>query len=254
MVWNISMHSRYFFLVALLSFSCSEQNTKEPKNLSNFSEAYLRSIQQNENTSFFQDSLKHCSMNSLIELTSDKDAHLSFWLNIYNSSVQVQLQKGLDNYADKDRFFNSCWIKIAGETFSLNDIELGIVGRKSTGKKSVIQKIRSTSFNPKVHFALNCGANSCPPIRIYYPKTVQQELEQATRAFLKSNSSFSVLTNTLTVDELFIWYAEDFNGTIGIIDLHKKYGIVPLAAAPKLSYSSYDWTIHPKAFVDESKK
>lgn len=248
MVLNISKHSWHFFFVAFLTFSCAEQNTKEPKNLSNFSEAYLRSIQQNLNSSSFQDSLTHCSMNSLIELTNDTDAHLTFWLNIYNASVQVQLQKGLDNYADKDRFFNRRWIKIAGETFSLNDIELGILGRKSTRKTSVLHKIRSISFNQLVHFALNCGANSCPPIRIYSPKTVQQELEQATRAFLQNNSNYSGLTNTLTVDELFVWYAEDFNGTVGIIDLHKKYSIVPLAATPKLSYSSYDWTIHPKAF------
>ena len=209
MIWKFSRCSWYFFFVAFLTFSCSEKNTKEPKNLSDFSEAYLRSIQQNENTSSFQDSLTYCSMNSLIELMKDKDAHLTFWLNIYNASVQVQLQKGLDNYADKDRFFNSRWIKIAGETFSLNDIERGILGRKRNVE--YLENIRCKKLDPRIHFALNCGSNSCPPIRIYSPKTVQQELDLATQAFLNNNSSFSLQTNTLTVDELFDCYSSDFN-------------------------------------------
>ena len=246
MSWKFSRCSWYFFLVALLSFSCAEKNTKEPKNLSDFSEAYLRSIQQNENTSTFQDSLTYCSMNSLIELTTNTDEHMTFWLNIYNASVQVQLKKGVDNYADKDRFFNRHWIKISGKSFSLNDIERGILGEK--GNAEYLKKIRCKKLDPRIHFALNCGANSCPPIRMYSPKTIQHELEQATRAFLHNNSSYSVLTNTLTVDELFDWYSSDFKGENGIVALHKKYGIVPLSATPKLSYSSYDWTIHPKAF------
>lgn len=253
MSWKFSRCSWYFFFITLLTFSCAEKNTKEPKILSNFSEAYLRSIQQNENTSSFQDSLQYCSMNSLIELTNDTDAHLSFWLNIYNASVQFQLKQGLDKYADKDRFFNRRWIKISGESISLNDIELGILGRKSKeGKASLIEKIRSKTKDQRVHFALNCGANSCPPIRIYSPKTVQQELDLATQAFLNNNSSFSLQTNTLTVDELFDWYSSDFNGENGIVALHKEFGIVPLSAAPKLVYSSYDWTVNPKAFDIES--
>ena len=250
MVLNISKHSWHFFFVAFLTFSCAEKNTKEPEILSDFSEAYLRSIQQNLNSSSFRDSLTHCSMNSLIELTNDTDAHLTFWLNIYNASVQVQLQKGVDNYADKDRFFNRHWINISGKSFSLNDIERGILGRK--GNAEYLEKIRCKKSDPRIHFALNCGANSCPPIRIYSPKTVQQELDLATQAFLNNNSSFSLQTNTLTVDELFDWYSSDFNGENGIVALHKEYGIVPLSAAPKLVYSSYDWTVNPKAFDIES--
>ncbi len=250
MSWKFSRCSWYFFLIIILSFGCADSNTKQPKDLSRFSENYLSTIQQNENTSSFQDSLQYCSLNSLIELTKEKDAHLTFWLNIYNASVQVQLKQGLDKYADKDRFFNRHWIKISGKSFSLNDIERGILGRKGNAK--YLEKIRCKKSDPRIHFALNCGANSCPPIRIYSPKTIQHELEQATRAFLQNNSSYSVLTNTLTVDELFDWYSADFNGINGIIDLHRKYGIVPLSAAPKLVYSKYDWTVNPEAFDIES--
>ena len=251
MFWRSSKHVWHFILFGLLTFACTEKNTKEPIDLPRFSESYLRSIQEQKNTSSFQDSLQACSMNALIDLTKNREAHLSFWLNIYNASVQVQLQKGLDNYANKDHFFNARWIKIAGKTFSLNDIERGILGRKVAA--GCIEKIRCETADPRIHFALNCGANSCPPIRIYSPKTVQHELEQATRAFLQNNSSYSPLTNTLTVDELFNWYAADFNGENGIIALHQKYSIVPLSATPKLVYSTYDWTVNPKAFEVESK-
>ncbi len=251
MFWKPFKHLCHLVLLGLLTFACTEKNPKEPKDLSQFSEGYLRSIQAQKNTSTCQDSLKACSTNALIDLTKNRDAHLSFWLNIYNASVQVQLQQGLDKYADKDRFFNARWINIAGKTFSLNDIERGILGKKEAG--GFIEKIRCETADPRIHFALNCGANSCPPIRIYSPKTVQHELEQATRAFLQNNSSYSALTNTLTVDELFNWYAADFNGENGILALHQKHSIVPLSATPKLVYSTYDWTVNPKAFEVESK-
>lgn len=251
MFWKPSKHLWHFILFGLLTFSCTEKNTKEPKDLLRFSESYLRSIQAQQKCSSFQDSLEACSMEALIDLTKNRDAHLSFWLNIYNASVQVQLRQGLDKYADKDRFFNARWINIAGKTLSLNDIERGILGRKVTS--GFIEKLRCKTADPRIHFALNCGANSCPPIRIYSPKTVQHELEQATRAFLQNNSSYSAINNTLTVDELFNWYAADFNGENGLIEMHQKYSIVPLSARPKLVYSTYDWTVNPNAFEVESK-
>ncbi len=248
--WKFSRYSWSFILFIFLTFGCTESNTTQPKDLSLFSESYLRSIQQNEKTAAFQDSLQDVSLSSLTELPKDKDAHLAFWLNIYNASVQVRLAQNLDKYANRDRFFNERWISISGEKISLNDIELVILGREKKG--GFIAKLQTKHFDPRIHFALNCGAASCPPIRVYTKKNIQKELDAATRQFLLNNSSYTQFSNTLKVDELLKWYSVDYGGANGIIALHQHYGIVPLGVNPTVVFSAYDWTVKSKAF-DSSK-
>lgn len=40
--------------------------------------------------------------------------------------------------------------------------------------------------DPRIHFALNCGAASCPPIRVYTPDRLEFGLEAAASAFCAS--------------------------------------------------------------------
>ncbi len=37
--------------------------------------------------------------------------------------------------------------------------------------------------DPRIHFALNCGAASCPPIRVFKPASLEAGLEAAAQAF-----------------------------------------------------------------------
>ena len=37
--------------------------------------------------------------------------------------------------------------------------------------------------DPRIHFALVCGAKSCPPIKVYTPTSLQEGLDSATMAF-----------------------------------------------------------------------
>ncbi len=39
-------------------------------------------------------------------------------------------------------------------------------------------------FDPRVHFALVCGAKSCPAIRVYNAQNVNEALEWAAEAFI----------------------------------------------------------------------
>ncbi len=38
-------------------------------------------------------------------------------------------------------------------------------------------------MDPRIHFALVCGAKSCPPIKVYTPTSLQEGLDSATMAF-----------------------------------------------------------------------
>ena len=43
-------------------------------------------------------------------------------------------------------------------------------------------------LDPRIHFALVCGAKSCPPIRVYTPASLEAGLEAAAQAFCSSVS------------------------------------------------------------------
>ena len=42
--------------------------------------------------------------------------------------------------------------------------------------------VRAEDFDPRIHFALVCGAKSCPPVRVYEPGIVDDALQMATGA------------------------------------------------------------------------
>lgn len=44
-------------------------------------------------------------------------------------------------------------------------------------------------MDPRVHFALVCGAKSCPPIKVYTAASLHEGLESATTAFCEGELS-----------------------------------------------------------------
>lgn len=74
------------------------------------------------------------------------------------------------------QFFNTISYTIGGYTFALNEIENGVLrsNRKAIGavtkpfsKSDPRLKVALPAPEPKIHFALVCGAKSCPPIKTY---------------------------------------------------------------------------------------
>ena len=77
------------------------------------------------------------------------------------------------------QFFNTISYIIGGHSYSLNDIENGILRanrkaigalKKPFGKNDPRLAVALSEPEPKVHFGLVCGAKSCPPIKTYTPK------------------------------------------------------------------------------------
>jgi len=75
------------------------------------------------------------------------------------------------------KFYASISYAIAGAVYSLNDIENGVLRsnrvsavpltRPPFGMEDPRLAIMLPQCDPRIHFALNCGANSCPPIAVY---------------------------------------------------------------------------------------
>lgn len=43
--------------------------------------------------------------------------------------------------------------------------------------------------DPRIHFALNCGARSCPPVKLFTPQGLNGELQAAAAAFVAAEVS-----------------------------------------------------------------
>ena len=177
---------------------------------------------------------------------------LAFWINIYNTNVQYILKKNPTLFNDRGAFFDKKQIVIAGEILSLDVIEHGIL-RKSKSKLSLgffskisvskfERKMRIKCVDPRIHYALNCGALSCPPIVPYHSNRVDKELEMSVKDYLKR--FVRIEKNQVYVPVLFSWFRADFDGKRGIRTFLVHYGMLEKEDYKKqLKFLEYDWTL-----------
>ena len=65
---------------------------------------------------------------------------------------------------------------------------------------------------PRIHFALVCGAKSCPPIKLFDAANVDEALNAATKAFLEEDVQVDMRTRTVVLSKILYWYKFDFGG------------------------------------------
>ncbi|WP_299059083.1 DUF547 domain-containing protein [uncultured Polaribacter sp.] len=196
--------------------------------------------------------LANSTLNELVSQLKTDQQKIAFWVNIYNSFIQISLSDNPKLYEDKGTYFGAKRIKIAGELLSFDDIEHGIL-RKSRIKLSLgylrkwfrpkwERKLRVKNIDWRIHFALNCGAKSCPPVAIYNSESLNKEFDFMTTAYLKEQTSYYTETKTANITPLMSWFRADFGGKSGAKKILFKYGIT--SEKPKcINFNNYDWTI-----------
>ena len=163
-----------------------------------------------------------------------KNDKLAYWINLYNAST-VQLI--LENYPLKSiRDIPTPWdkkfIDIKGTSHSLNDIE------------NVI--IRPQFKEPRIHFAVNCAAISCPKLlnEAFHPAILEQQLDNQTTFFVTNKSKNNLSENEVKISKIFEWYKEDFKEYPSIIDFLNKYTKVKIKPNAKVEYMEYNWMLN----------
>ena len=182
-----------------------------------------------------------------------------FWLNIYNAFIQIDLLENPESFENKSKFYTEKRIAISSEQMlSFDDIEHGIL-RRSQFKYGLgyITKWFPSGFerefrmqirDPRIHFALNCGALSCPPIKFYTLKNLDNQLNTASQSYLEQETNYYKESNTLYITKLMFWFRGDFGGRKGILKFMKNHQIIPSDLNPKIRYKSYDWSLLTKNF------
>ena len=189
------------------------------------------------------------------DLINDK-LKKAFWINIYNSFFQI-LRKV--NQIEIPKIFTQKLIVIANTQWSLDDIEHGIL-RKFRFKYSlgyfpalfVSKKLKSNAVSEidyRIHFALNCGAKSCPPIAFYTRDDIEQQLELATQSFLEKETEYNEELKKMYVSRVFFWFLADFGGKKGIrIILGERLNVN--FKGYKIVFKDWSWDEHLGNFND----
>ncbi|KAL7384527.1 hypothetical protein ABVT39_004116 [Epinephelus coioides] len=202
-----------------------------------------------------------------VELLSlSREEKLAFFINIYNALViHGYLRLGAPtNMWQRYRFFNYVSYLIGGEVFTLQDIENGVLRGNRKGVAQLLKPFSKTDprlqvalpdAEPLIHFALNCGAKGCPPIKTYTPQDIDSQLRTAAEAFLENDDACMVDSGKREVrlSQIFKWYKADFGGTDEKLlkwvvehmgDSPKKTSLqgVLSAGKTKIIFLPYDWS------------
>lgn len=195
-------------------------------------------------------------------LVHDDACKKAFWINAYNAFnlYGMRLQPTHTLAAKKQHFFSRRQV-VAGMPMSLNHIEHGILRRsklwwaqgwlRKPFPGSLERRLRLEQDDPRIHFALNCGANGCPAIRFYTATGIEHELETATRAFFATE--VNVAHRHLLVSSIFRMYLGDFGGKRGLRRWLIQYR-PELDAKLPIRFLPYDWSPNLDKFASADEK
>mmetsp|Transcript_4379 Transcript_4379/g.10715 ORF Transcript_4379/g.10715 Transcript_4379/m.10715 type:complete len:659 (-) Transcript_4379:185-2161(-) len=180
-------------------------------------------------------------------------------------------------------------------TLSLHEIENGVLRGNRPGaihfrgpfSDAFLRQYGGPAFlvptlDHRIHFALNCGARSCPPVKWFSQEAVEEELRIVAMAFVGDGGEHEncrvvkVGSNNYKIElsKIFSWYAGDFNrspadrGAGGGAENKKtalvrtlkqhcrgeklalleevEVGLAEKGAGVRISYMFYDWSTDSK--------
>ena len=197
-----------------------------------------------------------------LEALETRQARLAFWINVYNALVLHGIV-GLGvrtSVRHVWNFFGRVSYRVGGLVVSLDDVEHGLLRDNRRRRLPPLRPFSSgdarlalavTPPDPRFHFAITCGAASCPPVGVYRADAVDGQLDLAARNFV--NQEVVLRDGSLVCSRIFKWYRGDFEAAGGLRALllrHLDEGPARAAllagARPCAAYAPYRWTLqHP---------
>ena len=210
-------------------------------------------------------------------------SRFALFVNLYNSLIVHAIAErggpGETASARSAFFGGGASYNVGGLVFSADDIEHGVLrgNRPSPGSLGGVLRLpwakhwpRSDpraalalpTLDPRLHAALNCGARSCPPIKVYGEAGLDEALDGAMGA-LCGDASVDEAARTVTLSSIFKWYGRDFEATGATPLLPYLAPYLPPAPAallgrllgdggppPRIVYAPYDWDANAAGVKD----
>jgi hypothetical protein len=185
--------------------------------------------------------------------TLSRPDQLAYWINLYNINVVGIV---VDNYP----------------VASIRDISTDPIVRLNVFKKDSVQtkkgaislndveneKIRDGFKDPRIHFAINCAARSCPPIRPepYEGAKISDQLDDQVRKFLNGPHGARLAKDggelVVHVTKIMDWFSDDFNkwagGQVAFLKRYvsgdKRKMMDAAGNQIDLEFDDYDWKLN----------
>ncbi|MGJ8676410.1 MAG: DUF547 domain-containing protein [Akkermansiaceae bacterium] len=171
--------------------------------------------------------------------TWDQNEQLAFAINLYNAST---LELVLEHYPIK-----SFKDDVGGKDGPWKLPAVNMFGKKRSLDYLEHEFIRKDYKEPRVHFALNCASEGCPPLRneAFTGKKLEQQLDEQTRQFLANKKVNKVSAKSIKVSPLFDWFKADFIAKAGSVEafIDPYFPDIKIKKG-KISYTDYGWALN----------
>jgi hypothetical protein len=181
------------------------------------------------------------------------DELYALFLNAYNAytlktilaTMTAERPEGVASIRDISNVFGRREHTVGGHTLSLDNIEHNI--------------LRPTFRDPRIHFAVNCAALSCPPLAssAFTAARLEAQLEAATRRALRSPAYARVEDGRLWLTKVMDWYGSDFTDrsftghAATVAEFAARYARDDVRAfieqhngRPPVRFLDYDWSLN----------
>lgn len=193
-----------------------------------------------------------------------RDKAIAFWVNAYNFFMIAHILEErpdgelVDSVWDyggrinpfRKNVFERKLFDVDGRQYSLDNIEKDILlGEAYRGRGW---------FDARVHFAVNCAAVGCPPLRgtVYTAGNVDALMTENTRRAFNTPRHLHVEDETLHLTSLFKWYEEDFTREERTVRAYiRQYADEnvkeKMGKTRDIRYIDYDWNLNsPENFPE----
>jgi hypothetical protein len=182
----------------------------------------------------------------------------AFWINLYNALViDAVISFGVRaSIREVPGFFHRAAYRVGPYRLALDEIEHGLLRANRPPFPRLPLPLPPGDpraalgpgvLDPRVHFALNCGTRSCPPVAFYAPERLDAQLDAAAAAFI-NGEGVRLEGDEAVLSPLFDFYAEDFGGRTGAISWVLRYLSAPDLRRPLLAgrvrSGRYDWSLN----------
>jgi len=183
--------------------------------------------------------MESTDLNKLSETTRK-----AFLINSYNLSVIFDIAEYYPVWSVKaiPEFFTLPKWNIGGTMMSLDDMEKNIL---------------ALDKDPRVHFALVCGAKDCPQLQTYAytPEDLDTQLENVSFNFINDLGNVLDYRGNLELNKIFDWSLKDILTKSDLHSFINKYKYQKVSANSKPLYKEYDWSLNEytlPTIIDES--
>ena len=168
-----------------------------------------------------------------VQSTWSRNEKMVYWINAYNAFTVKLI---VDNFPvssimklHNGKPWDVKWIKLGDKTYSLNNIEHDI--------------LRPKYKDARIHFAVNCAAQSCPPLlnRAWTADNLNRYFNQQAKNFINNTKYNSISADKVELSKIFEWYGSDFGELITYLN---KYSNTKINGGAEIIFQEYDWALN----------